>query len=270
MSNHHCPPSQPIGLFDSGVGGLSVYLQVRQLLPQEDMIYIADSAYIPYGNKSRELVSQRAMIITQHLIDMGAKAIVVACNTATAAAVALLRERFKVPIIGMEPGLKPGVAASMTGKVAILATEGTLGSGKFQSLVERHANGTQILVQPCHGWVELVETQSKASQEGRQLIADAINPLLAQGVDTLVLGCTHYPFLKDIILETLNGRQVHLIDTGHAVARHLKKQLAELNLLNTAEHAGRDIFLSGIAGTATDALFSDILQRPCQVEPLAI
>jgi glutamate racemase len=220
----------PIGIFDSGIGGLTVLRHIREQLPCESVIYVADRGHLPYGNKTDEFIQSRAIAISEFLLSQQVKAVVVACNTATAAAVHTLRERFNLPIIGMEPGVKPAIEQSRKGIIGILATEGTLGSGKFKILLERHANGSDVFIKPCHGWVEHIETGDQSESLTRAIIEEAVAPLLAKGVDTLVLGCTHYPFLAENIREAV-GDEVLIIDTGMAVATHLRRRLFENDLL---------------------------------------
>jgi glutamate racemase len=221
-----------IGVFDSGVGGLSVLKAIRTLLPHENLIYVADSAHVPYGNKSPEYIQQRSLVLTHFLLEqLHAKAIVVACNTATAAAVSLLREKFSVPIVGMEPAVKPAVAASKNKIIGVLATEGTLKSAQFAALLERFAANVSVITQPCHGLVEKVEQGDLTSAATRELVARYALPLVERGADTLILGCTHYPFLRDLIADIV-GKHITLIDTGEAVARRLQNALTEKNLLN--------------------------------------
>ncbi len=262
------PCADPIGIFDSGIGGLSVLSHIRQLLPMEDLYYVADNGHLPYGNKNPNLVKQRSLAITEFLIRQGVKAIVVACNTATAAAISLLRQRFDLPIIGMEPGVKPGIEKSRVGKVAILATEGTLGSEKFQALLDRHGSAALVLVQPCHGWVELVEAQADQTTS-RRTIEPQILPLMAQGIDTLVLGCTHYPFLTQAIQE-ITGEGMQIIDTGLAVARQLNRRLAAADLHKTTAAPGIERFWSSGPAAPTAQLISRLWGKPCKIEPLPV
>jgi glutamate racemase len=258
--------SAPIGIFDSGVGGLSVLHHIRRLLPAEDLFYVADNGHLPYGNKHPETVQRRALAISDFLIRRGAKAIVVACNTATAAAIILLRQRYDLPIVGMEPGVKPGIEQSRAGKVAILATEGTLGSAKFQDLMQRHGNGAEVLVQPCPGWVELVETQADAVTV-RQTLETQLGPLRARGIDTLVLGCTHYPFLSAAILDLMGG-EIRIIDTGLAVARQLNRRLIEANLCRAGGQPGIERFWCSGPPADTQHLISRLWGKPVRIEPL--
>lgn len=235
--------ASPIGVFDSGVGGLSVLRHIHALLPHEALIYVADSGHAPYGRRPREYIEQRAIAITEYMVAQGAKAIVVACNTATAAAVATLRSRFNLPIIGMEPAVKPASTLTRSGVVGVLATTGTLESDRFSALVEQHAQGVEVIVQCCVGLVEQVEKGAFDGGETRALVEDYVQPLLARGVDTLVLGCTHYPFVEPVI-RAVAGEDVSIVDTGPAVARHVKRRLEELQMLNPQSVAGKVRFLT--------------------------
>ncbi len=213
-----------IGVFDSGVGGLSVLHHIRRTLPDARLIYVADSAHVPYGDKSAHYIEQRAAALTQFLIFQGADAVVIACNTATAAAAASLRSRFYLPIVGMEPAVKPAVSATKCGVVGVLATVGTLESARFAALLDRYAGNVKIITQGCPGLVEQVEKGELDGDRTRDLIERYTTPLLSQGADTLILGCTHYPFIAPLIRE-IAGDAITLIDTGEAVARHLHRRL---------------------------------------------
>ncbi len=223
----------PIGVFDSGVGGISVLRHIRTVLPNENLLYVADSKYAPYGNKSPEFIRERAVFLADFLIAQGAKALVVACNTATAAAVETLRERYDLPIIGMEPAVKPAAAATKSGVVGILATVGTLKSAQFAALLESYGQSVTVVTEGCHGLVECIERGELATKETRTLLEGYLQPLLDGRVDTIVLGCTHYPFVRPLI-EEIVGNEITLIDTGAAVARQLQKRLAEQDLLADA------------------------------------
>jgi glutamate racemase len=213
-----------IGVFDSGVGGLSVLRHIREILPNERLIYVADSGHVPYGDKPKEYIEERSLILARFLQQQGADAIVIACNTASAAAAATLRSQFNLPIIAMEPAVKPAVAASRNGIVGVLATTGTLASARFSALLERYSGEGEIITQGCPGLVEQVEKGELNSPETRALIQRYTAPLLARGADTLILGCTHYPFLADVIAEVV-GSNIALVDTGTAVARQLQRRL---------------------------------------------
>lgn len=217
----------PIGVFDSGVGGLSVLAEIQRLLPAETLHYVADCGHIPYGEKTPAFIRERCQLIAARLHAQGAKALVVACNTATVAAVADLRERYPTwPIVGMEPAVKPAAAATRNGVVGVLATTGTLQSAKFAALLDRFALGVQVLTQPCPGLVEQVERGDLQGPETRRLLQGFLAPLLAAGCDTLILGCTHYPFLRPLLAELVPS-EVILVDTGAAVARRLHSLLTQ-------------------------------------------
>jgi glutamate racemase len=231
--------NQPIGIFDSGVGGISVLKHIHALLPHEDLIYLADSKYAPYGNKTPEEIIQRCLILADDLLQKNVKAIVVACNTATAAAIDTLRETFDIPIIGMEPAVKPAAEASKNGIIGVLATVGTLKSAQFAALLEAYGRDVKVVTQACMGLVECIERGELDTENTKALIRLYTAPLLAEGADTIVLGCTHYPFVKqviqDIIGQDSNQKHITLIDTGAAVAKQLKRQLEEKGLLSTSQ-----------------------------------
>jgi len=220
----------PIGIFDSGVGGISVLREIHQRLPAERLVYVADTANLPYGMHTAEFIRQRSETIGRVLIDRGAKALVVACNTATAAAVPQLRERLNVPVVGMEPAVKPAVEATQAGIIGVLATVGTLSSARFAALLARFGEGVTVLTEPCPGLVEQVELGRLDDSETRAMVRCHLEPLLAAGADTIILGCTHYSFLRSAI-EDEAGRGIHIIDTGPAVARQLERRLAAESLL---------------------------------------
>lgn len=226
--------SSPIGVMDSGVGGISVLKHVHALLPHEDLIYFADSKHAPYGSKTADEITARCMQITDFLLQKNVKAIVVACNTATAAAIDELRETFDIPIIGMEPAVKPAAEASRNGVIGVLATVGTLKSAQFAALLESYGRNVKVVTQACVGLVECIERGELDTPETKALIRQYTMPLLAEGADTIVLGCTHYPFVKEAIREIV-GENISLIDTGAAVAKQLKRQLVEKDLLSTSQ-----------------------------------
>jgi glutamate racemase len=230
-------PTQPIGIFDSGVGGISVLKHIHALLPAEHLLYYADSLHAPYGSKTPEFICERAFAITDFLITQNAKALVVACNTATAAAVDKLRAHYTLPIIGMEPAVKPAAAASQNGVIGVLATVGTLKSAQFAALLEHYGQHVRVVTQACPGLVECIERGELKAPTTRQLVAGYVTPLLDAGVDTIVLGCTHYPFVRDLIAE-IAGPKVALIDTGAAVARQLMHRLEDTGMLAAGSGKG--------------------------------
>jgi len=258
--------SRPIGVFDSGVGGLSVLRHIRAALPGEDILYVADSAHAPYGVKSAAFIESRALVIAELLVAQNAKALVVACNTATAAAIATLRQHFDLPIIGMEPAVKPAVEATRSGVIGVLATGGTLESTRFAELVQRFGSNARVVVQPCPGLVEQVEAGDLSGPATRALLSGFVAPLLAQGADTLVLGCTHYPFLQPLLRE-LVGEQVALIETGAAVARQLSRRLVETDFRST-QPAGTERFFSSGERQHLEALLPQLWGHAAPVERL--
>jgi len=226
--------SRPIGIFDSGVGGISVLKHIHALLPHEHLMYVADSLHAPYGNKTPEEITSRCMILADFLISQNVKALVVACNTATAAAIDELREIFDLPIIGMEPAVKPAAAATKSGVIGVLATVGTLKSAQFAALLESYGRNVKVVTQGCVGLVECIERGELDAPETKALIRQYTTPLLAEGADTIVLGCTHYPFIK-MAIQGIVGGKITLIDTGVAVAKQLKNKLEEKGLLSTSK-----------------------------------
>ena len=220
----------PVGVFDSGVGGLSVLGEINRLLPHESLLYVADSGHVPYGEKSADYIRQRSRNIAAFLVEQGAKALVLACNTATAAAVADLRSLYSIPVVGMEPAVKPAALATRTGVVGVLATTGTLQSARFAALLDRFAGSVRVITQPCPGLVECVERGELQGPHVEYLLRAYTYPLLEAGCDTLILGCTHYPFLRAQLLAILPSG-IALVDTGAAVARQLRTRLTDADLL---------------------------------------
>ncbi len=260
-----------IGVFDSGVGGLSVLHHIRRTLPHAQLIYVADSGHVPYGDKSPSYITQRSHALTEFLISQGAHAIVIACNTATAAAVASLRAHFTLPIIGMEPAVKPAVAATHSGVVGVLATVGTLESARFAALLGKYAGAVEIITQGCPGLVEQVEAGELHSPATRELLTSYALPLLARGADTLILGCTHYPFLAPLLRQIV-GDNITLIDTGAAVARHLNQRIqTELpsHFSPTLATQNAQFFSSGDTAPAT-RIMSHLWGQPVEVAALPV
>jgi len=233
----------PIGVMDSGVGGLSVLKHLTRQLPHEHFIYFADSAHAPYGNKTATEIQQRCKIVADTLIAQGAKALVVACNTATAAAIGSMRQHYTLPIIGMEPAVKPAAAASKNGIIGVLATTGTLQSAQFAALLEHYGQNVQVVTQACVGLVECIEQGQLDAPQTQALLQQYCQPLMAAGADTIVLGCTHYPFVRQYIQDIV-GSNVTLIDTGAAVAKRLQQVLEQQQMLNAATEAGDYVFLT--------------------------
>jgi glutamate racemase len=233
--------SAPIGIFDSGMGGLTVLQAIRKALPQERLLYIADSAHAPYGDKSLEYIQQRALTLTQFLLEHGVKALVIASNTTTAAAADLLRSTFPVPIVAVEPALKLAASSTRTGVVGVLVTVATSQSIRFATLLERFRQDRTVIIQPAPGLVEQIEKGDLASSTTRTLVEHYVRPLLSAGADTIVLGSTHYPHLRPLITE-IAGPDVALIDTGEAVAQQLRRVLEARELLGKDPTPGDEQF----------------------------
>lgn len=232
----------PVGVLDSGIGGLTVLREIRRLLPDEDFLYLADTAACPYGDRHPAEVTERAYAITRLLLSRGVKAVVVACNTATIAAIDTLRATFPVPFVGMEPAVKPAAAVTRSGTIGVLATGGSLNGEKFRRLADTHGGTIRVLTRACPGLVEHIEAGHDDRAETRALVASIISPLIEEGTDTLVLGCTHYPFLRPLI-EAVAGPGIRVLDTGEAVARQLARVLEARRLLHT-RGPGRETFLT--------------------------
>ena len=230
-----------IGVFDSGVGGLSVLQEIRKILPNENLTYLADAGHLPYGNKSDEYIRERGLKAVSFLVEAGAKAIVVACNTATALSVAQLRTQFHTPIIAMEPAVKPALKQTENGKVGVLATEGTLQSQRYATLVSRFAKNNHVFAQACPGLVEQIEKGELTGTATESLVQRYTEALIHKDVDVIVLGCTHYPFLKPLI-ESIAGESVAVIDSGAPVAQQLAHQLNIRKLSDSNATPGNEQF----------------------------
>lgn len=216
-----------IGLFDSGLGGLSVLSAIARALPQADLLYLADTAQVPYGDKPEAFIRARVLTLGAHLVAEGCSTLVVACNTATVAAVQSLRQAHPtLAVIGIEPGIKPAAAASRTGHIAVLATESTARSPRLQTLIKTHASHLDVHVTPCPGWATRVETLHLADPNFADDIAGRIQPLLDRGVNRIVLGCTHYAFLAPLIQPLIHGR-AQLVEVADAVAREVVRRTAQ-------------------------------------------
>jgi len=236
--------TQPIGIFDSGVGGLSVLRAIRRELPAETLLYLGDQAHVPYGSRPRDQIREFAFGITRFLLDREAKLIVVACNTASAVALHDLRLAFpEVPFVGMEPAVKPAAETTHTGKVGVLATPTTFAGELYASVVERFAKDVQIFQSTCPGLVEQIELGDLTGPQTRQILEEALQPMLAEGIDTVVMGCTHYPFVIPLI-ETITGPDVRTIDPAPAIARQTRRLLAERGLLNPKGESGKQRFFT--------------------------
>jgi glutamate racemase len=259
-------------MFDSGLGGLSVLRELVRLSPGADVVYVADSANVPYGTKSPAFIRERSLAIARYLVEAHqARAIVVACNTATTHAVAALREAFPgVPIVGMEPALKPAAAATHSGVVGVLATPATLEGERFIDLAQRYTDGIELLTQPSPGLVECVESGDVSGPEAERLLRLYTGPMLARGADTIVLGCTHYPFLRDAIRDVV-GPDVALIDTGAAVARQTVRVLGDATGAGASNGAGRITYYSSGDVAAARRAIATLMQQPVDgVLPLPV
>ena len=222
---------RPIGIFDSGIGGLTVLRAIHKLLPDEPLLYLADQAHVPYGPRRLEEVRHFSEVITRYLLDQGARLIVVACNTASAAALRYLRSVFPdVPFVGMEPAVKPAAEHTRSGVVGVLATPATFQGELYASVVERFGQGVKLLQHTCPGLVTQIESGALESSKTRHILEEALQPMLEHGIDTVVLGCTHYPFVIPLI-QQITGQGVRVIDPAPAVARQVQRLLVASNLL---------------------------------------
>ncbi len=235
-----------IGVFDSGSGGLSVLRELLKLLPKEKYVYFADNAHCPYGEKTAEYVQDRARAVTDILLGMGADIIVVACNTATAAAIEVLRAEYPaVPFIGMEPAVKPAALGTRSGVIGVLATAGTLKGSKYLNTKGKYGNNVRIVERVGRGFVELVESGTLSGPEAESVVRESLQPLLDEGADTIVLGCTHYPFLMDVI-KSIAGPSVRIIDPAPSVARHTVSVMRERGIeTNNEESPETSYYASG-------------------------
>jgi len=251
---------QPIGIFDSGIGGLSILKAIKSILPSEDLIYIGDTAFLPYGNKNKTIIKTRAFTICNYLLSQHCKSIVVACNTATSAAIADLRNELAVPIIGIEPAIKPATERTQNRIIGILATEATLDGKKFTDLKSKFGQKATIFSQACVGLVEEIEAGELGSPRLHDLIKMYVEPLIDKGADTLVLGCTHFPLVKQIIRK-YSPPGTTIIDPSASVASELKRQLYDkgllraqqegsVTLLKTGENDNFNLFTKDLLGSA--------------------
>ena len=232
----------PIGLFDSGIGGTSIWTAIHDLLPNEDTIYLADSKNAPYGQKTKEEIIQLSIKNTEYLLNQNCKIIVVACNTATTNAITELRAQYDIPFIGIEPAIKPAALNSQKHVIGILATQGTLNSKLFHQIAEKF-NDTKIIEQIGHGLVPLIENGDINSPEMDKLLHLYLEPMIAANIDYLVLGCSHYPFLIPQIKKIL-PKEIKIIDSGEAVARQTKSVLMKKNELTDSKNKAKSIFYS--------------------------
>lgn len=267
--------AKPIGIFDSGIGGLSILRHIHALMPQENLLYFADSAYAPYGGKPEQAIVARTLAIAEFLLARECKALVVACNTATAAAIRGLRERYPtLLVVGVEPGLKPAALATRTGIVGVLATERTLASAKFTLLHEQieAASGVRFLLQACIGLADQIEKGELRSAHTAALVKKYVTPLIEQGADTLVLGCTHYPFVHELIETAANSstaQPVKLIDTAEAVAKQLGRLLQEREMQRPLECEGSLAGFTTGSHSSLASAFSTLLKMQALVTAIS-
>ena len=261
--------SAPIGMFDSGVGGMSVLREVRARLPAEDLCYVADSGHAPYGEKPPAYVQARAEHLISWLLAQGCKAVVVACNTVTGLSIGPLRERFpRLPLVAIEPAVKPAARLTRSGVVGVLATRNTVQSAGLARLIEAHAQGVTVLPQACPGWVERVEQGLLDGPDTAALVAARVRPLVDAGADTLVLGCTHYPFLRAAI-EQAAGPHVQVLDPAAAVARELERRLGAIGELAPADAApGQEQFWTSGDLATGQRVMQTLWPRPLQAQRL--
>ena len=259
--------AEPIGVFDSGVGGVSVLREIRGELPDEDLIYVADSGNAPYGDRAATYIEARAFAVMDFLVGQRIKAAVVACNTVTGVAVARLRARFDLPIVAIEPAVKPAVTSTKTGIVGVLATTVTLESANVVRLLATYAGGTRVLSQPCPGWVQLVERGETTGPAARSAVEAYVRPLIEQGADTLVLGCTHYVFLEPLIREAA-GPGVEVVNPAPAVARQLHRRLTAAGLRGSSTASGQQRFYCTGDPATVGAVLSKLWGAPVAAEPL--
>jgi len=252
MFSHHS-----IGIFDSGVGGLSVAKDIQRTLPFESLVYVADSGFAPYGDQSAAFIANRCHRICQFFISQQVKAIVIACNTATVSCVAELRASYSLPIVGLEPAIKPAAINSKSAVVGVLATAQTVQSSAVTQLIERFGDHTKIILQGCPGLVERVEQADIYSQETRELLKEYLQPMLSAGADTIVMGCTHYAFLIPLIQKII-GPEITLLTSGQALSKQLHKRLSTAQLLNSTSHIQKLTFYSSSATPKSAAIISQL------------
>ena len=232
----------PVGVFDSGIGGVSVLRAIRALLPNEDLVYFGDSANLPYGEKSLEEIRRLSEYVTQFLLEKNAKLIVIACNTASAAALKYLREQHpQVTFVGMEPAVKPAAEQTQSGVVGVIATTATFQGELFASVVERFAQSVTVLRQPCPGLVQQIEAGELDTAKTEEMLRGWLQPMSEKGIDTLVLACTHYPFVMPLLHEIL-GPNVRVIDPAPAIAKQVKRLLEQQNLLSEKHGNGKLVY----------------------------
>ncbi|HET6822436.1 MAG TPA: glutamate racemase [Anaerolineales bacterium] len=256
----------PIGIFDSGVGGISVLCAIREQMPEESVIYFGDQGHIPYGPRPMEQIRDFAEGITHFLLEQGAKIIVVACNTASAAALKYLRDKFPdIQFVGMEPAVKPAAEHTHTGKVGVLATPATFQGALYASVVERFANGVELFQNTCNGLVQQIEQGRLNDGETRQILENALQPMLEKNIDTVVLGCTHYPFVIPLIQDIV-GDSVRVIDPAPAVAKQTARLLEARELRNNSASKGKVRLYTSGDPDALKALLPTLLGESGEIQ----
>ena len=247
--------NNPIGVYDSGFGGLSVWRELYRALPEESIIYLGDGKNCPYGQKPAEEIRHLATKSVQELLSRGCKMIVVACNTATAAAIEHLRAMFPdLPFVGLEPAVKPACKSTRSGVVGVIATERSLKSEKFLATLAKYGDGVEVIKAVGKGFVEAVEANAENSASTEQVVRAVVEPIIDRGADVLVLGCTHYPFLKDVIAKVVGERDVEIIDSGEAVEKRVESLLDEYNLRAEVGHKAEYEFISFADGDYEERL----------------
>ena len=247
--------NNPIGVYDSGFGGLSVWRELYRALPEESIIYLGDGKNCPYGQKSAEEIRHLATKSVQELLSRGCKMIVVACNTATAAAIEHLRAMFPdLPFVGLEPAVKPACKSTRSGVVGVIATERSLKSEKFLATLAKYGDGVEVIKAVGKGFVEAVEANAENCASTEQVVRAVVEPIIDRGADVLVLGCTHYPFLKDVIAKVVGERNVEIIDSGEAVEKRVESLLDEYNLRAEVGHKAEYEFISFADGDYEERL----------------
>ncbi len=258
-----------IGVFDSGLGGLSILRHLKKQLTHESFIYVADSANAPYGDKSELFIQQRCLSIADFLSCHHITALVVACNTATAAAVELIRNRLDIPVVAIEPALKPASIMTKSGKIGVLATASTLQSTQYQSLLDKYTTDIVCFEQAAHGLVEKVEAGQLNHAATEELLRQYLNPMMNEGVDCIVLGCTHYPFLLPVI-RNIVGNDIEIIDTGVAVAEQLNSVISEDTSFCSAANEAQDKYFSSANKEHAKEMINMLLGLNVEVESLPI
>ncbi len=261
-------PSSPIGIFDSGVGGVSVLRAVREQMSNETVLYFGDQGHIPYGPRPMEQIRAFSEAITTFLLELDAKIIVVACNTASAAALKYLRERFPhIQFVGMEPAVKPAAEHTQTGRVGVLATPATFQGALYASVVERFANGVELLQNTCNGLVQQIELGNLNGDETRRILEDALLPMMERNIDTVVLGCTHYPFVIPLIQQIV-GEKVRVIDPAPSVAKQVNRLLEAGGMRNPSTRRGEMKFYTSGDPVSLRSMLPVLLGEKGKVEKI--